>query len=110
MSFPLTAGTEVLGLNGDEGRPVMEYQDGKRTDNQRRDAAGRPLFRYKALIRYSADAAEEVALVIDSAAPLGVLKPVKLDPATATLTVRPQDAYTLAVSVTGSLLHDKGGA
>lgn len=101
MSFPLTAGTEVLGLNGDEGRPVFEYVDGKRTDNQRRDALGSPVFRHKALIRYTADAAEEVALVIDSAAPLGVLKPVKLDPATATLTVRPEDAYNLALTVTG---------
>lgn len=58
MSFPLTAGTEVLGLNGDEGRPVFEYIDGKRTDNQRRDALGRPVFRHKALIRYTADAAD----------------------------------------------------
>lgn len=56
MSFPLTAGTEVLGLNGDEGRPVMLYQDGKRTEDQRRDAAGRPVFRHKALIRYSGSA------------------------------------------------------
>lgn len=110
MTFPLTAGTEILGLNADEGRPVMEYQDGKRTDNQRRDATGRPLFRHKALIRYSADAAEEVVLVIDSAAPLGVLKPVKLDPATASLTVRPEDAFNLALTVTGSLLPEKGGA
>ena len=109
MSFPLTAGTEVLGLNGDEGRPVFEYVDGKRTDNQRRDALGRPVFRHKALIRYTADAAEEVALVIDSAAPLGVLKPVKLDPATATLTVRPEDASNRALTVTGSLLPDNTG-
>ncbi|MEV8251354.1 hypothetical protein AB0O87_10590 [Microbacterium sp. NPDC076768] len=90
---------------------MFEYVDGKRTDNQRRDAAGRPVFRHKALIRYTADAAEEVALVIDSAAPLGVLKPVKLDPARATLTVRPEDAYNLALTVSASLLPDsKGGA
>ena len=47
--------------------------------------------------------------MIDSAAPLGVLKPVKLDPATATLTVRPEDAFNLALVVTGSLLPDNMG-
>lgn len=110
MSFPLIARTEVQGLIGDEGCQVFKYVDGRHTDNQRRDVLGRS----SALPPQGAhpvhgggsrrwDAGDRQRWTA------GVLKPMKIDPAT--LTVRSEDAYNLALTATGSLLlGNKGSA
>lgn len=100
ITFPLTAGSELFGLNNDEGRPVYVYENNERTEKPRTDEAGRPLYRFKALLKYSGDAAEEVSLFVPTQAPLGVMKPVRLEPS-ASLSIRPANEYGLALTVTG---------
>lgn len=103
-------GAEVLALNNDAPRGVFEYVDGKRTETPRlHPVTNRKLYRARALLKITADEAEEVSLLIDSDAPLGgALRPVRVDQSTATLSIRPEDSFNLALSLTATLLPEKG--
>ncbi|MGO3833235.1 MAG: hypothetical protein ACTJGT_04650 [Microbacteriaceae bacterium] len=111
ITLPLMPNAELLALNNDAPRAVFEYVDGKRSDTQRvHPVTGRKLYRVRALLKLTAVNAEEVSVLLDSDAPLGgALRPVKFDPATAQLSIRPEDAFNLALTLTVSLLTEKGG-
>lgn len=110
ITVPLLAGAEVLALNADTPRPQFAYIDGKRTETPKlHPVSGRKAYRVRALLKLSETVAEEVNLVIDDDAPLGgALRPVRIDPSTATLSIRPEDSFNLIFTVHATLLREKG--
>lgn len=110
ITVPLLAGAEVLALNADTPRVQYAYVDGKRSDTPKlHPISGGKAYRVRALLKLSADVAEEIALVIDDDAPLGgALRPVRIDTSTATLSIRPEDAFSLIFTVHATLLREKG--
>jgi len=108
ITFSLPQDVRVLGLSAEPGRAVFIYENGSRTDQQRRSESGRPLFKHKVLVQLAPTSdAEEAALLLDSEDPLGVLTQLALDSATK-ITVRPADQYALALSISGSLAKKAG--
>lgn len=94
---------QIFGQEGKREAPgVFEYADGKRTDNPRRDGQGRPLFRHSANARVGAEQAGEVTLLLPTSEPLGVFQSVQLAPG-AEMTIRPNDAFSLAITIVGEL-------
>ncbi len=112
LTIPLMPGTEVLALDNTPPRQQFEYKDGKRSDTPRmHPVTGRLLYRARALLKFSSGDLEEVGLLLDSDQPLGGnLKHVRIDPATATLLIRPEDNFNLALTLTATLLPEKGAA
>lgn len=113
IAIPMDAlkGTSLLSLDAGAPRQVFLYEDQKRTDKPRlSEVTGRPLFRFKALLKLSVTTAEEVSLLLDSDAPLPLLQEIPLDFGRSVLGVRPEDAYSLVLTITGTLRSDKGGA
>ncbi|MEZ3160455.1 hypothetical protein AB1K54_07880 [Microbacterium sp. BWT-B31] len=113
LAIPMDAlkGTSLLSLSAEPPRQVFLYEDKKRTDKPRlSEVTGRPLFRFKGLLKLSATTAEEVSLLLDSDAPLPLLQEIPLDFGRSVLGVRPEDEFSLILTVTGTLRADKGGA
>ena len=101
----------LLSISAEAPRPVFEYVNGARSDKQRlSEVTGRPLFRFKALLKLSATTAEEVSLLLDSDSPLPLLQEIPLDFGRSVLGVRPEDQFGLVLTITGTLRADKGGA
>lgn len=110
MSFSLTDQHQVIGMNDDAGREVFEYEGGSKTDRRRKDALGRELFRFDALISgLSESGVVPVTLFLTNGEPLGQMAPVPMVPG-ASGVVRPDSAFELTASVTGARAEKaKGG-
>lgn len=95
--------------NSTEGRPVFEYEDGKRTDQPVTDEQGRALYRHTVLVAVSEDSdPEEATLMLPTAAPTGPrFSEVKLAPgASVRISARSQEGSRfaeLAFQITGEL-------
>ena len=111
-SVTLPLGGEVKAFsksNTSEGRPVFEYEDGKRTEKPVTDDQGRALYRHAVLVAVSDESdPEEAALMLPTAAPTGPrFAEVKLAPgATVRISARSQEGSRfaeLAFQITGEL-------
>lgn len=115
ITVPVSPEATILGMEGKkDGSPVYVYVGGKRTEEQRTDAKGRPLFRHPVTVKVSDDTATEAALTLPSSAPLGVYEVIELLPG-AEQTIRAQasggDFAELVISISGELkpAASKGG-
>ena len=107
LSLNLPANARILGQSSEQGKPVFEYKDGKRTDAPRlHPLTNRPLFRHSVSAKLSDTQAGECVLLLDSEAPVGVHEDVKLAPG-AVVSVRPEDQFSLALTIVGSLAGEK---
>ncbi|MGO1573872.1 hypothetical protein [Agrococcus casei] len=101
MSFTLTEAHRVIGMNEDAGKEVWEYEGGNRTDRRKKDALGRDLFRFDALISgLSESGVVPITLFLTTGEPLGQMTEVPMA-AGASGIVRPDSAFELVASVTG---------
>lgn len=98
----------VMPLTADPPRPVYVYRDGARTSEPRvSEISGRPLFKLDGLFQLSATQAVPVALLIDSPDPLPLMEPVALDRPRSMLRVRPDDQYSLSLTIEAVLAAPK---
>jgi len=113
LPVPMTAynGRPLMSLSGEAPRAVYEYVNGTRSDKQRlSEVTGRPLFRFEALCQFTETKAEKVTLLLDTENPLPLMQQVALDYGRSELLIRPEDSYSLAFTITGTLRAEKGGA
>lgn len=105
---PKQLGLEIFGMTGEEGRPVWEYENGERTETQRTNEAGKPLFRHPALLRVPGERPFESSILVDQEIGLGEFVPIQLT-AESSVSIRGvRGEYGgLELSVTGSVLAEK---